>query len=264
MSIKIEINIPDDEVGQGQAALDKHIAVLGYMPNRTGAWTYNGPIARNNDGTPKTDSDDEEMRAVIRAGMAHGQLLASANNDGVELVQLGKDDERVLAQALVSSSEFVAPIEKAAEQPKEEPKKTRTRKTKAEEPQIRTNPENRVEAEAGDDEATAAQDEADEQAEVEATRAPETPVTIDDLKKVVGEYLNAFRTSENAERGKPGSGWLEAQEDGPKIFRSVLGDREDGSPWTFQNIPQEKLAKVVNAWKSAVAEATTSKKRFGA
>ena len=222
MSIKIEINIPDDEVGQGQAALDKHIAVLGYMPNRTGAWTYNGPIARNNDGTPKTDSDAEEK----------------ANMTAAETV--------------------------AAEQPKEEPKKTRTRKTKAEEPQIRTSPENRVEPEAVDDEATAAQDEADEQAEVEATRAPETPVTIDDLKKVVGDYLNAFRTSENAEKGKPGSGWLEAQEDGPKIFHSVLGDREDGSPWTFQNIPQEKLAAVVNAWKNAVAEATTSKKRFGA
>lgn len=213
MTITITINAET-----GEEAREKMAALLGASAPRL--------------MPPLTDSDDEEMRAIIRAGMAHGQLLASAN--------------------------MTAP-ETAAEQAKEEPKKTRGRKPKAEEPQIRTSPENRVEAEAVeaeavDDEATAAQDEADEQAEVEATRAPETPVTIDDLKKVVGEYVSAFSIPI-------------AQEDGPKIFKSVLGEPPANSAWTFPvlaGLEQAKLASVVNAWKSAVADATTSKKRFGA
>lgn len=207
MSIKIEINIPDDEVDRGSEALQRRMAVLGY--------------AFGHAAMPMITSD----------ALAHGTGFAHVTEEGVAHV----------------------PHAEVIEQPKEEPKKTRARKSKAEEPQIRTNPENRVEPEAVDDEATAAQDEADEQAEVEATRAPETPVTIDDLKKVVGEYVSAFSIPI-------------AQEDGPKIFKSVLGEPPAGAAWTFPvlaGLEQAKLAAVVNAWKSAVAAATTSKKRFG-
>lgn len=210
MSIKIEINIPDDEIEKGDAALAMRMAVLGYS-------TIRRPFIMKEHAAP-----DPLDSPYIKA---NGEVMT-------------------LGEAMRA--------EQAAEQPKEEPKK-RGRKAKAEEPQIRANPENRVEPEAVDDEATAAQDEADEQAEVEATRAPETPVTIDDLKKVVGDYVSAFSIPI-------------AQEDGPKIFKSVLGDPPAGAAWTFPvlaGLPQDQLAKVVSAWKNAVAEATTAKKRFG-
>lgn len=130
----------------------------------------------------------------------------------------------------------------------EEPaaKPTRTRK-KAEEakPAISTNPEDRRPPE--DDEATQAQDAADEQAEVEAARAPEKPLTVEDVKAAVGDYVAKF-------------GMAETQQDGMKIFADVLGKPPGEEPYwklsLLASATQDQLQKVIVAWKTAAAAQT--------
>jgi len=101
-----------------------------------------------------------------------------------------------------------------------------------------------------DDEETAAQDKADEQAEVEAARKPEAPLTVDDVKAAVGLYVNKFSMDA-------------AVEDGPALFVSVLGEPPAGNPfWKMSILPddQKKLKACVDAWQSAAAADT----RYGA
>lgn len=101
-----------------------------------------------------------------------------------------------------------------------------------------------------DDEETAAQDKADEQAEAEAARKPETPLTVDDVKAAVGLYVNKFSMDA-------------AVEDGPALFVSVLGEPPAGNPfWKMSILPddQKKLKACVDAWQTAAAADT----RYGA
>lgn len=94
-----------------------------------------------------------------------------------------------------------------------------------------------------DDAATQAQDKADEQAEVEQNRDPETPLTIEDVKAAVGKYIEKFDMAA-------------AQQDGPGLFVDVLGKPPEGQPyWKMSILPdnQETLKKVVNAWTAAAA-----------
>jgi hypothetical protein len=101
-----------------------------------------------------------------------------------------------------------------------------------------------------DDEETAAQDKADEQAEVEAARKPEAPLTADDVRNAVGLYVNKF-------------GMEAATADGPGLFVSVLGDPPAGNPfWKMSILPddQKKLKACVDAWRTAAASDT----RYGA
>jgi hypothetical protein len=117
------------------------------------------------------------------------------------------------------------------------PKATRTRK-KADAPADAgpvTGPE--------DDAATQAQDKADEQAEVEQNRDPETPLTIEDVKAAVGKYIEKFDMAA-------------AQQDGPQLFVDVLGKPPEGQPyWKMSVLPidQPTLKKVVDAWTAAAA-----------
>lgn len=90
----------------------------------------------------------------------------------------------------------------------------------------------------------AAQDKADEQAEVEANRDADKPVTVDDVKAVVNQYVTKF--------GLPAT-----QEDGPKIFVEALGTPPEGeSYWKMSILPadQESLKKVLSVWQRAVVE----------
>lgn len=88
----------------------------------------------------------------------------------------------------------------------------------------------------------AEQDKADEKAEVEANR--KEPVSIDDVKAAVTEYVNKF--------GMPAT-----QEDGPGFFVEALGTPPEGEKfWKMSILPtdQESLAKVLAVWKQAVEE----------
>lgn len=94
------------------------------------------------------------------------------------------------------------------------------------------------------------QDKADEQAEVEASRNPEKPLTVDDVKAAVGLYVN--------KHGMPAT-----NEDGPAIFVKALGQPPEGNPfWKMSILPddQAKLKACVDEW----TKAATSDKRYGA
>lgn len=90
----------------------------------------------------------------------------------------------------------------------------------------------------------AAQDAADEAAEVEEHRDPVKPLTVDDVKAVVGQYVTRY--------GMPA-----VQEDGVKIFAEALGAPPAGEAyWKMSILPddQAKLARVIDIWQRAVAE----------
>jgi hypothetical protein len=110
--------------------------------------------------------------------------------------------------------------------------------------------ENRVGPE--DDPETQAQDKADETTEADAKREEAAPLTIMDGKAALGDYINKFSMAA-------------AQEDGPKIFVSVLGPVPDGAAgWTWplalEKHGQSGLDNVIGAWRAAAA----AEKRFGA
>jgi hypothetical protein len=102
-------------------------------------------------------------------------------------------------------------------------------------PNISTEPENRVDPEAE------AQDAEDEAAEV--TAAPAKTMTAEDLRAVMGRYVNAH-------------GLEAAQADGPAIFVDALGAAPAGFDlWTVTLASQnpETLAKAVAAWEAAAS-----------
>lgn len=131
------------------------------------------------------------------------------------------------------------PGEQKADEPA--PKKTRAKKDAAP-ANISANPEDRKPPE--DDAATQAQDEADEAAEVEATRPAATPVTVEDVMGAVGVYVEKF--------GLPA-----AQSDGPNIFVSALGTPPNGEAFWKKSLlataTQDQLQKALVAWKTAAA-----------
>lgn len=133
----------------------------------------------------------------------------------------------------------------------EEPKR-RGRKPKAEaapEPAQISTGEERIGPE--DDAATAAQDAADEAAEVEEHRDPEKPLTHDDLRAVAGQYQNLY-------------GMAALQSDLPTILDQCLGPVPAGTKnakgievtrWAVSAVPgdQATLQKVVAAVQTAVS-----------
>jgi len=138
--------------------------------------------------------------------------------------------------------------------------KKRTRRTKAEmeaartaetapaeAPQISTGDE-RVGPE--DDAETAAQDAADEAAEVEASRDPEKPLTKDDLRSAVGDYMNAYpKDTANADLFA-----IFEQALGPVPAGTTNKDGRVVDKWMLSAIPEDQatLAKAVAAVADAV------------
>lgn len=159
---------------------------------------------------------------------------------------------------VAEGAEQFTPEEVAANAPKRErgkPAPGRARRTKEEiaedeaadaaeatqTAQISTG-ENRVGPE--DDAETQAQDAADEQAEVDANRDAETPLTIEDLKMAMSEYVTKFDMGA-------------AQEDGVNIFGDALGKPPGGEQFWKMSIAaaagQDTLKKAIAAWKAAAA-----------
>jgi hypothetical protein len=95
-----------------------------------------------------------------------------------------------------------------------------------------------------DDAETQAQDTADEQAEVDANRDAEAPLTIEDLKMAMSEYVTKFDMGA-------------AQEDGVNIFGDALGKPPGGEQFWKMSIAaaagQDTLKKAIAAWKAAAA-----------
>lgn len=115
----------------------------------------------------------------------------------------------------------------------EEPKR-RTRAKKSDAPQISTNPEDRQ-----DPAAVEEQDKADEAAETEAAKAEQPKLTHDDVRKALKGYLDTF-------------GMAAAQEDCPKIMGfAKASDVPDD---------QAKLAEAIEKLTKAAAENPFSRK----
>lgn len=106
--------------------------------------------------------------------------------------------------------------------------------------QISSNPENRVGPE--DEPETQEQDKADEQAEVEASRDAETPLTGEDVRSAMSLYVKKF--------GLPAT-----QEDGASIFLDALGTPPKGAEgWKLSVVSEQDqptLRKAIDAWTSA-------------
>lgn len=100
-------------------------------------------------------------------------------------------------------------------------------------PEDRQDPENPADAE---------QDAADEQAEVDAARDPEAPLTLDDLRSAMNEFVEA--------KGMPTT-----QKEGPSIFEKALGKPPAGeAAWKLSllnDATQEQLKAAIAAWKEA-------------
>ncbi len=103
-----------------------------------------------------------------------------------------------------------------------------------------------------DDAATIAQDAADEAAETEASRDAAAPLTLDDVRKALGGYAQAY-------------GMDATLADGPTIFKKALGDVPAGTKnakgevvteWCLSATPldQVSLGKAVQYWTAAVKE----------
>lgn len=150
-----------------------------------------------------------------------------------------------VGQTLAEHEADMANVDAANPKAETAVKPTRTRKKADDKPAISTNPEDRRPPE--DDEATQAQDAADEQAEVEAAREPEKPLTVEDVKAAVGEYVSKF-------------GMAETQQDGVKIFADALGKPPAGEPFWKMSLlasaSQEQLQKAIVAWKTAASAQT--------
>ena len=125
-----------------------------------------------------------------------------------------------------------------------------TRKPKPEEvaaaadakPAISTDPENRIDPQNPEDEA---QDAADEAAETASEQPANRTITTEDVKAAIGKYVAKFQLPAT-------------QEDGPGIFKSVLGAPPAGEPyWKLSILPQDQdsLAKCEKAWLDAAGRA---------
>ena len=94
-----------------------------------------------------------------------------------------------------------------------------------------------------------AQDAADEAAETASEQGEARTITTEDVKAAIGAYVAKFKLPAT-------------QEDGPGIFKSVLGAPPAGEPyWKLSILPQDQdsLAKCEKAWLDAAAKAERTK-----
>lgn len=218
MALKIEILLPDDNVSR--SSLDHHMEALGFA---RGA----------------------KCEPVIYAEAKPGLTpVEQSIKDGTFSVRSATDDERAAVGSETPKRERGKPAPGRARRTKEEIAEDEAADAAeaAQTAQISANPENRVGPE--DDAETQAQDAADEQAEVDANRDAEAPLTIEDLKMAMSEYVTKFDMGA-------------AQEDGVNIFGDALGKPPGGEQFWKMSIAaaagQETLKKAIAAWKAAAA-----------
>lgn len=183
----------------------------------------------------------ENAREALNELRALASGLASGPASGLALPktpEATKDEAVVDAQAAEASA---AAAGATSQVDASEDKPKRTRRTKAEMEAAKAAEE---QAAAAGDPATQAQDAADQQAEVDANRDSDAPLTREDVKKAMAKYVQTY--------GMPAT-----QEDGPKIFREALGAPPEGEPYWKLSLLDEgdqvKLAKVIDIWEKATS-----------
>lgn len=252
MTLKIEVFIPTETVEAGVASqyLDQTLGAIGYVRNDP-SWKVvvahrkaaENHLAENQGPGPNVEPEAPAPEAAPafrernRPGDGRARRTKEEIAEDKELddlaTKLGVSDERV--DQMLAKHGHAATIETLKESGLAAEDLARN---------ISASPENRVNPE---DEA---QDKADEAAEVEAARDTENPLTVDDLRSVMGKYVEAH--------GMPAT-----QEDGPAIFKSALGNPPAGEEsWKLSLVAaqgQETLRKAVDAWRALVE----SGKRYG-
>lgn len=242
MTLKIEVFIPTETVDMGGASryLDQTLAAIGYARQPAPA-RESGPNVEPRVGgaMPEPEAPAPEAAPTFRERNRPGEGRARRTKE-----EIAEDKELDVAAGEAGVSDGT--VDEMLEQYGHATTIAKLKELaaeKAEPRNISASPEDRVNPE---DEA---QDKADEAAEVEAARDPENPLTVDDLRSVMGKYVEAH--------GMPAT-----QEDGPAIFKSALGNPPAGEEsWKLSLVAaqgQETLRKAVTAWQNAVA----SGKRF--
>lgn len=248
MTLKIEIDVPFEDVQAGNAAryLASALSAIGYVRETDGPINASSvpeaAVATTAAPAPQPEETQED-RAAIPQFRERGKALGGGRRTKAEIAEDKELDELVAkagwadaevdeALAKVGHKDLIARLRADAEW---EHKTVETPRQISENPEDRTDP------------ADAAQDKADEAAEVEANRDPENPLTQDDLRAVMGRYVELH-------------GMPETQEDGPKIFKDALGDPPAGADgWKMSLVAsegQECLKKAVDAWTAAVEAGT--------
>lgn len=240
MSIEIKIFLPDEQVSR--AAMATHMEALGFCDGRGHGAPQPWLIAEH-----AHHPDDVKAFEADRAATLAPEI----------------------AEQVVTNTGRASEPDDPRHQPRKrgEPSPGRSRRTKAEiaedeaaeaaerteaPPAISTDPENRVDPAAEDSAEVAAQDAADEAAEVEEHRNNDEPLTLEDVRSAMTEYINLY-------------GVAATTEDRPKIFAKALGPVPAGTKnskgevvevWGLTAIPtdQDALAKCVRYWKAAAEE----------
>lgn len=193
-------------------------------------------VVANPDRGPMRQQIDDAMQALgfMRESHATGGTTV-VRGDGDAASPMGEMLARAEAQEAIDNAPGPNP-----EPPKPEPAK-RGRKAKETAPQISASPENRVPPPEPE---VAARDAEDEQAEVEANAKPDAPLTADDVRNAMTEYVTKF-------------GIDATQADGLAITGDALGKPPAGAEaWSISVIVgagQETIAKAVAAWRAAAA-----------
>lgn len=207
MSFTISITVPSDAIETGTASeyVSSAMAAIGYSKEGMAV----SPEAVKAAAPAKTPEETENMPEEIKqeAAPVRERGKPSAGRSRRTKEEIAEDEAADAADAAAAAQEAPAK-EEALSDPAE----------------------------------VAEQDKADEKAEVEANR--KEPVTIDDVKAVVTEYVNKY--------GMPAT-----QEDGPGFFVDALGTPPEGEKfWKMSILPtdQESLSKVLAIWKRAVEE----------
>jgi hypothetical protein len=229
MALKIEIILPDDSVNR--YALDHHMDALGFARRQETVYQdvsqTQPPVDNAHVADGATAFTDAEVQANAPKRERGKPAPGRARRTKEEIAEDEAADKADAASGSVTT--IVGAVVKDI-------------LGKDGQSQISTNPENRVGPE--DDAETQAQDAADEQAEVDANRDAEAPLTIEDLKMAMSEYVTKFDMGA-------------AQEDGVNIFGDALGKPPGGEQFWKMSIAaaagQETLKKAIAAWKAAAA-----------
>jgi hypothetical protein len=231
--LRIEIVLPDDQIVQ--STLAQHMNVLGYI--LPGQMVTREELAETIELARKVQARIDEPETGEALGRFDDQGAIQRWQD--EAVERAKNPAEVQPEpkkrgrpAKNSGAKIIKGLEEAVAGDV-------ARTTVVEvEPQIRANPENRVE----EPEEDAIQDIQDEIAEVEAARDPVNPLTVDDVRQALGGYVKKY--------GTPA-----ALEDGAKLLAQALGNPPEGEPiWKMSILPddQDALRKAAEAVAAAI------------
>ncbi len=234
MTLRIEVTVPEDAIRNKEAAsyLADAMAAIGF--SRGVSLPMPAPVRVDEQGRAVQSATASDAPTGLTAQGTVGLLTVAEAAPVVQTEPTRERGKPAPGRARRTKEEIAE--DEAADKIDAEYARSYAAKVEAEEAEqanISTG-EERV-----DPADIAAQDKADEKAEVEEHRKA---LTVDDLKSVMGGYVKKF-------------GMEATQEDGPKIFTEALGAPPAGQPaWKVSLLDgdQERLAKAVDMWTKAV------------